>query len=34
MDLIHYIVIIGIILLISWSVRYMVQRDLNKRRQK
>jgi len=34
MGIATYVVIIGIILLISWTVRYMVQRDLNKRQQK
>ncbi len=31
--IVQYIIIIGIILLISWAVRYMVQRDMKNRNQ-
>ena len=31
--ILQYVIIIGLILLISWTVRYMVQRDMKSRQQ-
>jgi len=31
--ILQYIIIVGIILLISWTIRYMIQRDMKTRQQ-
>jgi len=31
--ILQYVIIVGLILLISWTVRYMVQRDMKSRQQ-